>query len=148
MQDRSHSLADNKMKLTKFAQRHKSRPLEVWARNFATSDFMAGFDDDDVFPHLPKLPDGYIYSPDSGVALTLKCVDAHRDDPIGCTVKGYKYAGGVFGLTKGYCTLHVGNEYERLGPGDWVMFNDNIVHSVFATAKWYGFAVQILKKRQ
>jgi hypothetical protein len=136
------------MKLTKFAQRYKSSPLELWARTFATSDFMAGFDDRDVFPHLPKLPDGYIYSPNSGVCLTMKGVEPHFDDMVGETVRGYKFVGGAFGLTKGYCTLHVGKEYEKLGAGDWVMFDDGIAHSVFATAKWYGFAVQILKKRQ
>ena len=130
MQNRSHSLADNQMKLTKFAQRYTR------------------FDDSDVFPHLPKLPDGYIYSPNSGVCLTMKGVEPHFDDMVGETVRGYKFVGGAFGLTKGYCTLHVGKEYEKLGAGDWVMFDDGIAHSVFATAKWYGFAVQILKKRQ
>jgi hypothetical protein len=42
----------------------------------------------------------------------------------------------------------VGNEFLRLRAGDWVMFDDGIAHSVYATAKWYGFAVQVLKKNK
>jgi len=136
------------MKLTKYAERHKNKHLEIFARSYGNSKFDASFHDDDVFPYLPNLPAGYVYSPGSGVAMAMKSVEAHYDDMVGECIKGHKFACASFGLTKGYCTIHVGNEFLRLRAGDWVMFDDGIAHSVYATAKWYGFAVQVLKKNK
>ena len=129
-----------------YARNHKSKELARIVREIATNDFMSSFDDD-FYDLLPKLPDGFAYSPGSGVALKMSHVEPHMDDRIGCILRGFKYWGGAFGLTQGFLKLHVCNSSMQINAGQFVMFRDNKMHSVYAKKQWKGVAVQVLKKR-
>ena len=98
---------------------------------------------------LPPLPEGYIYTDKSTAILKCRNVEPHKDSEVGSKPpKGYRFCGGAFGLlaSSGNIVLQVGNDCERLRPGDWVMFDDSILHGVYAERVWYGLALQIAKK--
>ena len=129
-----------------YARNHKNKKLARIVRETATNDFMSLFYDG-FYDLLPRLPDGFAYSPGSGVVLKMSHVEPHRDDRMGCTMPGFKHWGGAFGLTQGFLKLHVCNSSKAIHEGQFVMFKDNKMHSVYAQRQWKGVAVQVLKKR-
>jgi hypothetical protein len=128
------------------AENHFCSKLAKVIHQTGTNDFMSSFHND-FFHLLPKLPEQFIYAPDSGVALKMKHVDSHIDDFVGQAVPGYLYWGGMFGLTQGYAKIHVCNSNMNIGRGDFILFKDRKMHSVYANKLWKGLAVQVLKKR-
>lgn len=123
--------------------------LVKWTReNGALFETFCGLDEP-AMQLLPSLPDGYIYTDKSTVVLRGKNIEPHRDSDVGITPKGYRFWGGVFGLLSGAdsITLQVGDASIRMNQGDWVMFDDSILHGVYSDKVWYGLAVQIAKKK-
>lgn len=97
---------------------------------------------------LPPLPEGFIYTDESTAILKARNVEPHRDSNVGLIPEGYEFFGGIFGLLSGDCILQVGNSSIRMCQGDWVLFDDYRLHSVYADKQWHGLAVQIAKKRE
>lgn len=80
----------------------------------------------------------------TGVALRMKCVDPHIDDWIG--EGNPKRHAGMFWLVEIAKSqdlfLQVGNAFHRMREGDFVIFNDGVLHSVCCSRIWRGYACQ------
>jgi hypothetical protein len=86
----------------------------------------------------------------TGIALSLKNVQPHTDDWVGSGPLPRRYA-AVFWLVEmpkfEDLILQVGTMAERMRPGDFVVFKDNVLHGVFAIRKWRGCAYQVRPMR-
>jgi hypothetical protein len=107
-----------------------------------------------MLEQLPELPDGLHYSDlQTGLLLKGKNIIPHRDDVD--VAENEERVGAVFGLLHhGYTKkldqsfyLQVGDEMEILRPGNWVFFDDAIMHSVFSEALWYGVTFLVARYR-
>jgi hypothetical protein len=129
------------MKLKILAHNHNSAVLRIELKD-ANRDFCNTFERIDL---LPKLPKEYEYALNTSLKLGMKNVPPHID--YAYFDDGLEHRGAVFGIADGYAWLHVGSEALLLREGDWVMFDDRLMHSVQSDKKWRGVAVQIVKKR-
>lgn len=108
-------------------------------------------------------PTGYVFDPRTITLLTLKNVEPHDDPWVGADAPGWNrgredpppgwtYDGPVNRRAMFWVVslprfqelfLHVGTMAKRMRAGDWVMFDDRILHSVISNRKWYGCAYQL-----
>lgn len=104
------------------------------------------------FKNLPPLPAGYVYDHETVTALTLKNVEPHTDSWVGRNPlvngdDGPPSRRAVFWVLD--CPRHkvmhlqCGNFSTRMLRGHWVIFSDEIMHSVISDCRWYGVAMQI-----
>lgn len=98
---------------------------------------------------LENVPMCEIGSPDSAIALKMKCVEAHRDMWVGDGDEPAKYL-AVFWLMESSSGLiiQVGDDAKRLEEGDFIVFDDNVMHSIFSKNIWYGMAYQIAQNEK
>jgi hypothetical protein len=107
--------------------------------------------DDSFTTTLPRdfgpVPCGSAWKPDltTSVALRMRCVEPHQDDWVGAG-RPRRHA-AVFWLVDAPkfedLILHVGTVAKRMRTGDFVLFNDSVMHSVFAKRVWRGCAYQV-----
>ena len=90
--------------------------------------------------------DGWTPDMESMIAIKMRCVCPHKDGWVGSNPAPHRYL-SVFWLTKAPIgtdfRLHVRNEQIRMTAGQWVLFNDNLMHSVYAERLWHGVAYQM-----
>jgi hypothetical protein len=86
-------------------------------------------------------PEGLVYSYASAVALNVKNVVPHTDDPVGEIDTNYSLF-GVLSDPGYHAYLHVGNSYVQLVKGSWYKFSDRVLHSVQAEKKFSCVAIQ------
>lgn len=131
-----------RVKLLKYQTKYLPTELVKLAKEQATSDFCATTHAGQIEQHLPFLPSGYEYSINSGVLLKVKNVEPHRDFDVGFDCK---WTGGCFGVlsTTKQTYIQVGNEHLELQKGDWILFDDDILHSLQSAVTIYGLAVQV-----
>ena len=109
--------------------------------------------DDSFMSSLPKdigdVPCGDMWRHDvsSGITLRMRSVDPHKDDWVGGGPRPRRYA-AVFWLVdmSRYSLpiiLKVGAVIHKMVPGDYVIFDDRVLHSVVAHNVWYGCAYQV-----
>ena len=108
--------------------------------------------DDQFMGRLPadfgRVPmfEGWAPDAESMVAMKMRCVGPHKDGWVGSHPDPRRYL-SVFGLTKAPIGtdfhLHVRNEQIRMTAGQWVLFNDRLMHSVVAHRLWHGVAYQM-----
>jgi hypothetical protein len=108
-------------------------------------------------------PAGFSFDRSTVTLLTLKNVEPHDDPWVGATPHwqrgseepppGWTYDGPVerramfwvVDLPKFHdMFLQVGLVAKRMRAGDWVMFDDRILHCVLSSRKWYGCAYQLM----
>lgn len=110
------------------------------------------FGDDQFMGKLPSnfgpvpMFDGWAPDLESMIAIKMRCVGPHKDGWVGSNPAPRRYL-SVFWLTKELIgtdfRLHVRNEQIRMTAGQWVLFNDGLMHSVFAERLWHGVAYQM-----
>ena len=75
----------------------------------------------------------------TGIALRMRCVEPHQDEWVGAGKQPRRYA-AVFWLVDmpkfEDLILQVGTVAHRMWPGDFVVFKDSVLHSVFAKRVW------------
>lgn len=80
----------------------------------------------------------------TGVALRMKCVEPHVDEWLG-KLRPIRHA-GMFWLVEiakfQDLFLQVGKEFRPMREGDFVIFNDGVLHSVCSRRIWRGYACQ------
>ena len=98
--------------------------------------------------HFGSVPCGSKWQHDAttGIALRMRCVEPHQDDWVGAGKYQRRYA-AVFWLLDmpkfEDLILQVGTVAQRMRPGDFVVFKDSVLHSVFAKRVWRGCAYQV-----
>ena len=135
--------------ITRYAAKWAPSKLVTFARKLgADFDAFCGLDEP-AMQLLPQLPDGYVYTDDSVAILKCRNVEPHIDSDVGKVPEGYVFCGAAFGLLAGasQIVLQAGNSSKRMKPGDWVMFDDSLLHGVYSEKLWYGIAVQIARKK-
>ena len=79
-------------------------------------------------------------------AIKMKCVEPHKDDWVGSGRRPRRYA-AFFWLVdvRDYesVIVQVGTEAHRMVGGDFLVFDDRVLHSVFARRVWRGIAYQV-----
>lgn len=103
----------------------------------------------DFYDEFCPLPKGYVYDYQTAIRLKMRNVEPHTDFQLNDTPEGYEYAGSVFcamTMRCPYIYLQVGESYVKLSKGQWVMFDDRILHSVIAEKEWSGVSVQVFRK--
>jgi hypothetical protein len=82
----------------------------------------------------------------TGIALRMRCVEPHSDDWVGTGKQPRRYA-AVFWVVEmpkfEDLILQVGGVAKRMRQGDFVVFKDSVLHSVFARRVWRGCAFQV-----
>jgi hypothetical protein len=121
---------------------HISKALLAEARRRGDASFDTAFNFERYESDLPLLSDNLHYAKPTGILLKLKNVEPHTDALQMLLGPDETHAGSVFGLLSGRVTLQVGGEALRLKAGDWVYFDDQILHCVLADRKWVGVAIQ------
>ena len=121
---------------------HIPKALLAEARRRGDASFDTAFSFERHESALPPLSDNLHYAKRTGILLKLKNVDPHTDAQQMLLGPDETYAGSVFGLLSGCATRQVGGEALRLKAGDWVYFDDQILHCVLADRKWIGVAIQ------
>ena len=90
--------------------------------------------------------DGWTPDLESMVPIKMRCVGPHKDGWVGSNPAPRRYL-SVFWLTEVPIGtdfhLQVRNEQIRMTAGQWVLFNDGLMHSVFAERLWHGVAYQM-----
>lgn len=129
--------------MRKIAENYFHRKLTSSCKKNATKDFRSTICNDDIYKLLPVLQFGIDYCNYSGLFLKGRSIAAHKDQDL-ISIHGFKHAGAVFGLVSGELKLHVGLESIDMVAGDYVFFDDSIMHSVHAQKTWYGIAVQCM----
>ena len=101
-----------------------------------------------TLPHdFGPVPCGRAWKPDltTSVALRLRYVEPHQDDWVGSGCPPRRHA-AVFWLVDlpkfEELILHVGLVAKRMRQGDFVIFKDSVMHSVFAKSVWRGCSYQ------
>lgn len=96
--------------------------------------------------------DGYSFSHRELTALSLSYVEAHQDPWVsdhrdGDGEDGPDKRRAIFWLLDtaegNSVILHAGTRMMRMKPGDFVVFDDSIMHSVYSPRKWWGLAYQL-----
>lgn len=82
------------------------------------------------------------------IGLTLKSVEAHKDDWVGDSIGGsvpIKW-GALFWVVSmpkdGYLVIQVGEKSHRMCQGDFIVFKDTVMHSVVSKYKWHACLYQ------
>lgn len=133
-----------RIELAKFKENWAPKELVALARQSADDSFTAGISCGAIKGYLPKLPPGFFYSENSGVLLKVKNVSPHDDSPVGDLVESWR--GSTFCVLTDpgpNCYLQVGLEHLKLQKGDWVMFDDRILHSLQSTKTLLGLSIQL-----
>ena len=90
--------------------------------------------------------EGWTPDMESMIAIKMCCVGPHKDGWVGSNPAPRRYL-SVFWLTKALIgtdfRLHVRNEQIKMTAGQWVLFNDGLMHSVYAERLWHGVAYQM-----
>lgn len=78
------------------------------------------------------------------ISLKMKNVTPHMDCPVEHCLPSRK-VGSMFWLLHAPAEVHlqVGSVAVKMLPGDFVVFNDGVTHSVQSTKQWVGVAVQV-----
>jgi hypothetical protein len=112
-------------------------------REIADSSFTALLPID--FGNLP-VGTGWRYSYGNAIAIKMRCVDPHRDDFVGIGQAPRKYA-AVFWLTSilkyERIAVQVGTKSITMGEGDFMVFDDRVLHCVCSDLVWRGCAYQV-----
>lgn len=119
-----------------------SRLFLKTVKGYADDSFTSAITDD-ITEFLPKI-DRWVPWITTNVCLRMKCVTAHMDDDVRPDFpKRRNPRRNLFWLMGGGPVhLHVANDQKVLIPGEWVLFDDNLMHSVIAYKTWFGLAVQ------
>lgn len=133
----------HRVKLQHIKQNWAPKELVDIVKNRGDDQFISPVTCDEVQHLLPPLPNGFFYSEHSGVLLKLRNVSPHFDDAVGRLVGNWR--GSMFALLSnaGECYLHVGEDHCKLEKGDWVIFDDAILHSLQAEKQVLGMSIQI-----
>ena len=112
-------------------------------RNVADESFCSGVQDD--FGRAPF--NDHLPSADPMIALKMKNVMPHVDYWVGNScLEGREYT-AVFWLAEIHkharFSIHVGNQMVDMGEGNFILFDDRIMHSVCSERVWRGLAYQI-----
>jgi hypothetical protein len=98
------------------------------------------------FGPIPCASDSWVPDLSSMVALRMKCVDPHTDDWVGEGNKPRRYI-AVFWVIQmpgiSELILQVGSAAQRMYVGDFIAFDDSVMHSVHAKQYWRGVAYQM-----
>ena len=82
----------------------------------------------------------------TGIAIKMKCVEPHKDDWVGSGKRPRRYA-AIFWLVDVHdyinVIVQVGTESHRMVGGDFLVFDDRVLHSVFAHRLWRGISYQV-----
>lgn len=115
----------------------------------SSAEFLAG---------CPQI-NGWVPAERGATLLTLKNVEPHEDPWVGMASDEHDFDGpknrralfwvlAVSGhAVNGHIHFQCGRKAERLAPGDWVVFDDRIMHSVITDRKWYGAASQLMERK-
>ena len=116
-----------------------SKSIVELTMKYADDSFMSGFQTDEKLPghdefhlHLNTL-----------VALKCKNVEPHSDEWMGADDILNHWA--IFWLVQTrapWIYIQVGDAYERLKLGDYVVFQDSVTHCVVSDRVWRGIAYQ------
>jgi hypothetical protein len=128
-----------------FKGNQKPRPWQLKEAVANADESFCTTASDDFAEQLPvvdnRVPQGF------PILLKLKTVEPHSDPWVGYSddepIRPDRLA--IFWLLKGDLCLQVANDYTRMQAGDFVLFNDALVHSVVATKTWLGAAWQLEK---
>lgn len=95
--------------------------------------------------------EGWERVPGTLTALKLKAVEPHVDPWVGDSPEpDGDDRRAVFMVVKGpkqgYVHLQAGLDATRMSEGDFVLFDDRVMHSVVATHTWVGIAWQLRRK--
>jgi hypothetical protein len=99
--------------------------------------------------NLPKVAG--LHMADQPVLLKLRNVGPHEDPWVsGRPEEAPQDRRAIFWMLEGKSPLHlhVGTQAARLSPGDWVLFDDSIMHSVVCASPWRGAAFQLTPRVQ
>jgi len=115
-------------------------------KNRADGTFASQIKDWTIFDNVPGCEIGEI---ESAIALKAKCVEPHTDPWVGYGDEPKKYL-SVFWLIKSSSGLiiQVGNDAKRLLAGEFIVFDDRVMHSVVSKNTWYGMAYQIAQNEE
>jgi hypothetical protein len=111
--------------------------------------------DDSFTRSLPQdfgsVPCGEKWKPDMGTstAIRMRHVEPHTDDYVGIgRPRSYVAVFWLVDIPKFEdVILQVGTVGKRMQQGDFVVFKDSVLHSVFARCVWRGCAYQAKPKR-
>lgn len=103
------------------------------------------------FGPLPEHPD-YLVDRKTITALECVCVTPHDDGWMGDAEPGDGGNGpegrrAIFWVVDAPAHhsiyLQVGHDFEQMQVGDWVVFDDRVLHCVVSTRKWRACAYQV-----
>lgn len=113
-------------------------------RKIADDSFLRQVPED--FGPVPCASDSWVPDLSSMVALRMKCVDPHTDDWVGEGNKPRRYI-AVFWVVdmSGFDDLwiQVGSAAQRMYVGDFIAFDDSVMHCVVTKNYWRGVAYQM-----
>jgi hypothetical protein len=116
------------------------------------------------FDYAIPCPPGYTFEENTVTLLSLKNVEPHEDPWVGSIPSyvgdhvlppGWTHDGPegrramfwVVDLPKFHeLFLQCGAQAKRMRAGDWVVFDDRVLHCVLSTRKWYGCAYQLIPR--
>jgi hypothetical protein len=86
----------------------------------------------------------------SGIGLKLKHVEPHEDYWTGCGNPRKHVA--IFWLIEcphgARFQIHIGRQKHRMTQGDFIIFDDRIMHSVYSEKTWIGCAYQAVNSKE
>jgi hypothetical protein len=96
------------------------------------------------FGALP-VPTGWQICDRTAIALRLNHVEAHEDTFVGVGPEPARRAAifWLVSLPRSSLILHAGTDSMRMIEGDWVLFDDAVMHSVYSTKIWRGCSFQV-----
>ena len=81
---------------------------------------------------------------DNAILLKAKNVEPHNDPWVGRTEEPLTAdRRSIFWFLKGSLIIQVANDYTSMSAGDFIVFNDSLVHSVQSKVTWLGAAWQL-----
>jgi hypothetical protein len=93
---------------------------------------------------------GWMVDKSSAVALRLRYVEPHNDEWAGGWPMPRRYSAmfWLVDLPRSTIVLHVGNMSQQMQEGDYVVFDDQVMHSLFSSKTWRGCAFQMVPIRR
>ena len=111
-------------------------------RKIADSSFERRLPED--FGPVPCDPE-WVPDMSTGIALRARYVEPHRDGWVGSGDVPPRYV-AVFWVvdmpSHAHLILQVGDSEHCMEPGDYAVFDDSVLHSVFSPFTWRGCAYQ------
>ena len=112
-----------------------------------TKDFTSCFENTQeeklAFSEFPNLPHGLIYDNTTALYLTGKSIAPHRDPNL---IIGKEFVRGMFWVTRKKSRepiyIQVENEFKEIKEGEFVIFQDYLLHCITSDGIWEGVAVQ------